>query len=169
MALGLSSMRSNFSLSSMAGGSLSTERIEANIDKCTSILEMQNPTNVQEVQKLNGRLASLSRFLPKLAKKAKLFYTLLKKTEPFLWGETYEQAFLAFKKTRTTSPILSRPRPRVPLLLYLSVADEAVSSTLVQEEGKHQLLIYFTSCILHDTKKRYQMVEKVALVLITSA
>ena len=80
----------------MAGGSLSTERIEANIDKCTSILEMQNPTNVQEVQKLNGRLASLSRFLPKLVEKAKPFFELLKKTVPFLWDKTYKQAFLQY-------------------------------------------------------------------------
>jgi len=41
--------------------------IEANPDKCKVILEMHSPTNVIEVQKLNGRLASLSRFLPKLA------------------------------------------------------------------------------------------------------
>ena len=54
--------------------------IETNPDKCTTILEMHNPTNVQEVQKLNTRLASLSKFLPKLAKKAKPFYKLLKKT-----------------------------------------------------------------------------------------
>ena len=32
--------------------------IEANPIKCISILEMRSPTNVQEVQKLNGRLAS---------------------------------------------------------------------------------------------------------------
>jgi len=55
------------------------------------------------------------------------------------------------------------------LLLYLSVADEAVSSALVQEEGKHQLPIYFISRMLDDAEKRYQMIEKVALALITSA
>jgi len=70
--------------------------IEANPDKCIVVQEMRSPTNIQEVQKLNGRLASLSRFLPKLAKKAKPFYKLLKKTKSFLWDETYEQAFLAF-------------------------------------------------------------------------
>ena len=43
--------------------------IEANPDKCTAILEMCSLTNVQEIQKLNGRLPSLSRFLPKLAEK----------------------------------------------------------------------------------------------------
>ena len=50
--------------------------IEANPDKCTTILKMCSPNNVQEVQKLNGRLSSLYKFLSKLAKKMKLFYKL---------------------------------------------------------------------------------------------
>jgi len=55
--------------------------IKANLDKCTMILEMHNPTNVGEVEKLKSRLTSLSRFLPKLAEKARPFYKLLKNTE----------------------------------------------------------------------------------------
>ena len=125
--------------------------------------------NLEKVQKLNGRLASLSRFLPKLAKKAKSFYKLLKKIEPFLWDKTYEEVFLAFKKTIATPPILSRPKPGVPLLLYLLVADKAVSSALIQDKGKHQPPIYFTNCILHDAEKHYQVIEKVVLALITFA
>ena len=142
--------------------------IEAKPDKCTVILEMRNPANIQEVQNLNSRLATLSRFLLKLLEKEKPFYKLLKITEPFLWDETCEQAFLAFK-TIATPLILSRPRPKAPLLLYLSVADESVSSALTQEEGKHQLPIYFTSRILHNVEKRYQIIEKVVLALTTSA
>jgi len=111
--------------------------IESNLNKCIAILEMHNPTNIQEVQKLDGIVTSLSRFLPKLAEKAKPFYKLLKKTEPFSWDETCEQAFLALKKTIATPPVLSPPKLGAPLFLYLLVADEAVSSTLVQEEGKH--------------------------------
>ncbi len=87
---------------------------------------------------------------------------LLKKIESFLWDKTCEQAFLVFKKTIATSPFLSLPRPGVPLLLYLSVVDEAVSSALLEEEGKQQFPIYFTSYILHDTKKHYQKIEKAA-------
>ena len=151
-------------------GFMMTHRgIEANPDKCIAILEMCNPTNIQEVQKLNGRLASLSKFLPKFVEKAKPFYKLLKKTEPFSWDKTCEQAFLAFKKTIATLPVLSRPRPRAPLLLFLSVPDETVSSALVQEEEKHQVPIYFTSRILHDAEMCYQMIEKVMLALVTSA
>ena len=94
---------------------------------------------------------------------------MLKKIEPFPWDETCEQAFLVLKKTIATSPVLSRPRLGVPLLLYLSVADKVVSLALVQEKWKHQFPIYFTSRILHDAKKCYQMIIKMALALITSA
>ena len=83
--------------------------IEANPNKYIAILEMHNPTNIQEVQRLNSTLASLSRFLPKLAEKVKPFYKLFKKTEPFTWDKTYEQALLAFKKTIVTSLVLSQP------------------------------------------------------------
>jgi len=98
---------------------------------------MHSPTNIQEVQKLNDRLASLSKILPKVVEKAKPFYKLFKKTEPFSWNKTCEQGFLIFKKTKATPPVLSQPKPGAPLLLYLSVVDEAISSTLIQEKGKH--------------------------------
>lgn len=118
---------------------------------------------------MNGRLASLSQFLPKLVEKAKSLYKLLKENEPFICDKAYKQAFLSFKKTIATSPVLCQSKLVVPLLIYLSVDDKAISLTLIQKEGKHQLPIYFTSCILHDVEKRYQMIKKVVLVLITLA
>lgn len=53
-------------------------------------------------------------------------------------------------------------------MTYLSIAEEAISSALVQEDGKHQRPIYFVSRVLHDAEKWYQMIEKVALLVITS-
>lgn len=114
-------------------------------------------------------MASLSHFLPKLAEKARPFYKLLKKTEPFNWDDNCEAAFQNFKKDIATPLILTRPRPGSILLLYLLVAEEAVSSALIQEEGKTQKPVYFISCILRDAEKRYQLIEKVALALVTSA
>jgi len=40
--------------------------IEANLEKCNTIIEMRSPTSVKEVQRLIGRLTAISRFLPKL-------------------------------------------------------------------------------------------------------
>ena len=94
---------------------------------------------------------------------------MLKRTEPFSWDKTCEQVFLAFKKTIATSLVLSRPRLGAPLLLYLSIADKVVTLAFIQEEGKHQLPIYFMNRMIQDAEKRYQMIKKVALALITSA
>jgi len=45
-------------------GFLLTERgIEANPDKCVTILAMRSPASVKELQQLTGRMASLSRFV----------------------------------------------------------------------------------------------------------
>ena len=45
-------------------GFMLTERgIEANLDKCATIIAMRSPTSVKEVQQLTGRMAALSRFV----------------------------------------------------------------------------------------------------------
>jgi len=104
MRLNLEKCTSGIGGGKFLGFMITHQGIEGNHEKCTTILEMHSPTNIQEVQKLNGGLASLFGFL---TKKTQLFYKLLKKTKQFLWDKTYEQAFLAFKKIIATPPVLS--------------------------------------------------------------
>nr|KYP68742.1 Transposon Ty3-G Gag-Pol polyprotein [Cajanus cajan] len=131
--------------------------IEANPDKCHVLINMRSPQNHKEVQRLAGRLASLSRFIPKMAEKAKPIFSLLKKPKDFQWDDRCEQAFADFKEFLSAPPILSKPRSQAQLLLYLTVADNALSAALsaalVQEDGKTQISIYFISRVLQDTEK----------------
>ena len=53
--------------------------------KCKAILEMRSPTTLKEVQRLNGRIAVLSRFMSLLAEKCIPFYKMLKKDKTFTW------------------------------------------------------------------------------------
>jgi len=89
-----------------------------------------------EVQQLNGRLATLSRFLPKLAEKAKPFFRILKEAKAFMWDETFESMFANIKKDLSALPILVSSPSQAPLLVYLVVAQLTISSVLVYEEGK---------------------------------
>lgn len=61
------------------GFMLTSRGIEANPDKCRAILEMQSPRNLKELQRLLGRLTSLSHFIPKLAKRIKPIVKIMKK------------------------------------------------------------------------------------------
>lgn len=53
--------------------------IEANPNKCKTVLEMRSPQNLKEVKRLVGRLTSLSRFIPRLAERIRPIVKKLKK------------------------------------------------------------------------------------------
>jgi hypothetical protein len=55
------------------------------------------------------------------------------------------------------------------LVLYLAVADEAVSAVLIREEGKDQFLIYFVSKALQGPELNYQRLEKEAFALLIAS
>lgn len=54
-------------------------------------------------------------------------------------------------------------------MVYLAISEEAVSATLVQKVGKEQRSGCFASRTLHAAETSYQMIEKVALVLVLTA
>nr|KYP55242.1 Retrovirus-related Pol polyprotein from transposon 412 family [Cajanus cajan] len=151
------------------GFMITSRGIEANPEKCKAIIQMQSLQTVKEVQRLAGRLVSLSRFIPKLAEKAGPIFPLLKKPKDFQWTDQCEKAFQSFKTFLTTPPILQRPNHKADLLLYLVVVESAISAIIVQKHQKVQTPIYFISRVLQDAEKRYQMIEKLALALVTAA
>jgi len=151
-------------------GFMLTQRgIEANLDKCWAIMAMQDPKNVKEVQRLVGRIVALSRFMPRMAEKIKPILNLLKKASRFRWDEQCTKAFSQLKEFLTTPPVIQKPIPNLPILIYLSVTKETVSSVLVQEVEGEQKPVYFVSRTLQDAKAKYQTIEKVTLALVTTA
>nr|KYP50682.1 hypothetical protein KK1_027499 [Cajanus cajan] len=67
---------------------------------------MHNPHNVKDIQRLAGRLVSLSRFIPRLAEKTRPIFTLLRKPNFFEWTDQCEEAFKSFKTFLATPPLL---------------------------------------------------------------
>ena len=65
------------------GFMVSQRGIKANLDKIRAIIEMAPPRSVEEVQSLNGKVASLNKFVSKVTDKCLLFFRMLKKS--FEW------------------------------------------------------------------------------------
>lgn len=143
--------------------------IEVNPDKCKVILEMKSSASIREVQRLTGRLAALSRFLPLAGDKAAPFFAYLKKNATFQWTRECEEAFESIKKLLAAPLVLAKPTPEVPLILYLAVTNTAVSTALLQEEQKKHKIIYFVSHTLQGAEVRYQKIEKAALAILKTA
>ena len=97
--------------------------IEANPEKIRALLEMRSPRMTKEVQSLNGRVATLSRFVARATDKCHPFFQALKRGKNFVWNEKCEAAFQELKKYLGQPPLLSSPslkRNSSSTLLFLS-------------------------------------------------
>ncbi|KAL0440036.1 UNVERIFIED_CONTAM: hypothetical protein Slati_2486600 [Sesamum latifolium] len=148
-------------------GFMVTQRgIEANPDKINAIMDMGSPTSINEVQRLTGRIATLSRFISKSAEKGLPFFKPLKKVKNFEWTKECQQAFEDFKTYLARLPLLVKPVLGDTLYLYISATSQAVSSMLVREEDGNQTPIYYVSKVLNRAESRYPPIEKMALTLV---
>jgi hypothetical protein len=72
---------------------VSLRGIEANPEKIKAIEAMRPPARIKDVQNLTGSLATLSRFISRLAERALPFFKLLRKSDPFSWSEWQNKPF----------------------------------------------------------------------------
>nr|GEV57280.1 reverse transcriptase domain-containing protein [Tanacetum cinerariifolium] len=102
---------------------ITLEGIKPCPNKTTAVLKLPSPQTIKEVHSLNGKLASLNRFLSKSAEKSlPLFQTLKKciKKSDFHWTAEAEQAFQQLKQHLSELPLLVAPKPQEELIIYLS-------------------------------------------------
>jgi hypothetical protein len=154
---------------------ISHRGIEANPEKISAITNMKAPTCIKDVQKLTGCMAALHKFISKLGEWGLPFFKLLKHQEKFVWTPEVDQALAQLKDFLSKPPVLTAPRKKEELLLYLAATIHVVSTAIVverQEDGHAypvQRLVYFVSEVLLESKARYQPVQKLLYaVLITS-
>lgn len=95
------------------------------------------------MQRLNGKVPTLSRFISKAMDKCIHFFDALKKEKgKFIWTPECGIAFLELMKHLKSLPVLSKPICGEDLYLYLSVSPHALSAALVRDEQKAQHPVY---------------------------
>jgi ribonuclease HI len=151
------------------GHIISSRGIEANPDQIFALINLEEPKNTKQVQRLTGMIAALSRFISRSADKCRHFFRLLGKKRKFLWDEDCSAAFQGIKAYLSSPPCLSIPSPGEPLYLYLAVSEHAVSAVLVRETPEYQRPIFFISKTMTEAESRYLPLEKVALALVRAA
>ncbi|GJW60747.1 reverse transcriptase domain-containing protein [Tanacetum coccineum] len=141
-------------------------------DKTEAVLQLPSPRTIKEVQSLNGKLASLNRFLSKSAEKSlSLFKTLKKciKKSDFYWTPEAEQVFKQLKQQLSEIPLLVAPNPKEELIVYLFASHGAISAVLMTERGTVQTSVYFVSRALQGLELNYTPMEKLILALVFAA
>ncbi|GJV34594.1 reverse transcriptase domain-containing protein [Tanacetum coccineum] len=151
------------------GNKVNTEGIMVCLDKVGAVLNLASPKCRKDVQKLNGKLASLNRFLFKSAEKSLPFFKTLKyftRNSDFQWTAEAEAAFKEMKKLIAELPTLTAPMKREELIMYLAAAREVVSAVLMTEREAKQMPVYFVSRALQGPEINYTSMEKLVLALV---
>ncbi|GKA69602.1 reverse transcriptase domain-containing protein, partial [Tanacetum coccineum] len=150
------------------GYKVDTDRLRVRLDKVEAVLNLPFPKCLKDVQKLNGKLASLNRFLSKSAKKSLPFFKTLKKCtkkSDFQWTAEAEMAFKQMKRLIAELPMLTAPKEKEELIMYLAATKESISAVLMTERDGKQMPIYFVSRALQGLEINYTLMEKLILAL----
>ncbi|GJU10296.1 reverse transcriptase domain-containing protein [Tanacetum coccineum] len=108
----------------------------------------------------------------KSAEKSLPFFKTLKKCtkkNDFQWTQEAEAAFKQMKKLIAELPMLTAPKEKEELIIYLAAAKEAISTVLMTEREGKQIPVYFVSRALRGSEIKYNPMEKLVLALLSAS
>ena len=92
---------------------------------------------------LIGRIIALNKFVSKVTDKCLPFFKIPK--QAFSWMSECKKAFQKLKHYLSNPPLLSPSKEGEDLFLYLAMSTMAMSATLIREENRVQLPVYYVS------------------------
>jgi hypothetical protein len=112
---------------------VSTQGTDANPTKVEAIKKLQRPRSRGEIQKLEGMMTSLSRFISKSGERGIPFYKLLRKMAGFQWDNQAMAVFNELNQYLKSLPTLIPPKEDDVLLLYIVTTDTVISTVIAVE------------------------------------
>ena len=147
-------------------GHLVTDKgLKPDPEKVKAIEAMPPPTDMEGVQRLNGFVNYLAKFLPKLSETMEPIRQLMRNDVPWNWAAAQQRAFEDVKKLVTNVPILSYYDSKKPVMIQCDASEKGLGAALLQEGQP----IAFASRALTDTETRYAQIEKEMLAIVFAA
>ncbi|GKB53482.1 reverse transcriptase domain-containing protein [Tanacetum coccineum] len=154
------------------GHLITKQGIRANPSKVKAITDVEQLKTLKDVQSLNGKIAALSRFLSKDAKRSLRFFKVLKRCtdkKNIQWKQEAEAALQEMKKFMEILPTLTAPVQGEVLMMYIKTSTESISASLFAKREKEQVPIYFVSRVKQGDELNYPGMEKLILALVHAA
>ena len=151
----------------LLGFLVSDKGIEVDPSKIKAILDMPPPKKEKEIRGFLGWLQYINQFMTKLTSTCEPIFKLLRKNEPHTWNDECQKAFELIKEYHLHLPVLVHLEFGKPLLLYLSIIEDAIGSMLAQkDDDKNKRVVYHLSKRFHDYETRYAPIEKSCFALV---
>jgi len=136
--------------------------------KVEALLTFPRPTSRKQLLSFLGLGGYYRRYIPHYASLSATLSDLLKKGAKFEWNDQTEEAFLDIKSRLASQPVLIAPDYNKPFIVGVDASDTAIGAALMQEADGLERPVCYLSRKLNKHQKRYAIVEKEALALLTA-
>ena len=133
--------------------------------KVDTIIKIQAPENITQVQSFLGLVNYYWQHLPNLAQVALPLTELTKQTTVWKWGDREEDAFKKIKAMITTAPVLRIANTAKPFFVSCDTSEQAIRGVLSQDFDGQEHPIAFVSRKLTETEKNWTIPEKETAVV----
>ena len=99
------------------GHILTSNGVKIYPEKAKAVQDMPKPEDVEGIQRVNGFVNYLAKFLPHLADVMEPLRRLTRKDVEWQWAEEQDKLFDEVKKLMTAAPILSYYDPKEELVI----------------------------------------------------
>lgn len=141
---------------SFFGLTWTSEGLKPDEKKVKSIVDMDPPQNLTELQSFMGMINYLNRFSPVIAQTSEPLRQLMKKEVPFVWQPEHQKAFQELKQVITEAPVLAYYDDIKDNLIQSDASLKGLGCVLLQD-GKP---ICYASRSLSDAETRYSNIER---------
>ena len=149
------------------GHEIDDNGIKPNEEKVEAILKLKSPENTKELKSFLGAIQYVAKFLPKLSEQTDRLRNLLKKNEPWKWGEEQQKDFGKIKQMLTEGPYLAHYAKDKENIVTKDASTTGLGITLWQKQGDcNTKPIAFGSRYLNDTKKNHSIGELDLLAVV---
>ena len=132
--------------------------------KIRAIMEMPEPTGVEDVRRVMGMANYLGKFLPHLASYTRPIKDLLSEKNEWCWGAPQKEAFQKLKSELSSSRVLAPYSPKAETCVSADASSFGLGGVLTQRQtdGTWKPIV-FISRGLSEAEKHYAQIEKEAL------
>jgi hypothetical protein len=135
--------------------------------KIEKVQNLPNPTNITELQSLLGLFSYYRKFIKDFSKHAAPMLKLLKKEEPFVWGEKQKCAFEFLKECLINAPILQYPNFQQPFILLTDASGVGIGAVLAQiDEDGNERAVAYASRSLTPAERNYGITDLECLAVV---
>lgn len=108
------------------------------------------------------------RFCPNFSQAALPLTKLTSGSEPFIWTDDCQAAFIQLKTFLAQEPVLLSPDFTKPFTLHTDASDYAVGAALLQEREGVLHPVAYHSAKLNTQQSRYSTIEKELLAIVSA-